>query len=104
VTGSLHLLTSLKITDMLFTTRGPAPGAIVVEWNIHDPSGRQAASGAWDTIIRVGGAAGTNLLASNCVKGSQNAACMGAFLGLHIKSGATAYLEVCAFLIAAVYE
>jgi len=83
----------VEITDILFTTRGPAPGAVVVEWNVKDPSGRQGASGAWDTIIRVGGAAGTNLLASNCVKGSQNQACMGAFLGLHLRPGATAYLE-----------
>ncbi|KAH7099919.1 glucan 1,3-beta-glucosidase [Auriculariales sp. MPI-PUGE-AT-0066] len=83
----------VEITDMLFTTRGPTPGATIVEWNVHDPSGRQAASGMWDTIIRVGGAAGTNLQASGCAKGTQNAACMGSFLGLHLKSGSTAYLE-----------
>ncbi|KAH7098261.1 glucan 1,3-beta-glucosidase, partial [Auriculariales sp. MPI-PUGE-AT-0066] len=83
----------VEITDILFTTRGPAPGAIIVEWNVHDPSGVQAASGMWDSIIRIGGAAGTNLQASGCAKGTQNAACMGAFLSLHLKSGSTAYLE-----------
>lgn len=44
-----------EITDMLFTTQGPAAGAIVVEWNVHDPPGEQAVAGAWDTVIRIGG-------------------------------------------------
>jgi glucan 1,3-beta-glucosidase len=51
----------LEISDIIFTTRGSsmifhtylrpslipylAPGAIVLEWNIHDPSGQQGAAG-----------------------------------------------------------
>ena len=42
---------TVEITDMIFTTRGPAAGAIIVEWNVHDPSGQQAAAGAWDTHL-----------------------------------------------------
>lgn len=41
----------VEITDMIFTTRGPAAGAIIVEWNVHDPAGQQAAAGAWDTHL-----------------------------------------------------
>ena len=29
-----------------------ANGAIVVEWNVHDPSGQPAAAGMWDSLIR----------------------------------------------------
>lgn len=32
----------------------PAPGAIVVEWNVHDPSGEQGAAGMWDSHFRLG--------------------------------------------------
>jgi len=63
----------LEITDMIFKTRGPgadyfllyllldyepsvvAGGAIVIEWNIHDPPGRQAVVGMWDShVVLVG--------------------------------------------------
>ncbi len=40
-----------EITDMIFSTKGPAAGAIVVEWNVHDPTGQQGAAGTWDTHI-----------------------------------------------------
>ncbi|KZV89437.1 glycoside hydrolase family 55 protein [Exidia glandulosa HHB12029] len=83
-----------EITDMLFTTQGPAAGAIVVEWNVHDPSGQQGVAGAWDTIIRIGGARGTNLQNAQCPKGSNNpSACSAAFLGLHLTRQSSAYLE-----------
>lgn len=29
-----------------------AGGAIVVEWNVHDPAGQQGAAGMWDSHIR----------------------------------------------------
>lgn len=41
-----------EISDMLFTTRASAGGAIVMEWNVHDPSGNQGAAGMWDTLFR----------------------------------------------------
>ncbi|KAG1726939.1 hypothetical protein EDB19DRAFT_1914435 [Suillus lakei] len=43
----------LKISDTVFTTAGPAPGAIMIEWNVHDPPGHQAAAGMWDSHIRL---------------------------------------------------
>ena len=37
---------------MVFTTVGPTPGAIVVEWNVQQPDGVQAGTGMWDSHIR----------------------------------------------------
>ncbi|OAX38483.1 glycoside hydrolase family 55 protein [Rhizopogon vinicolor AM-OR11-026] len=83
----------LEISDMIFTTFGPAPGAIMIEWNVHDPSGQQAAAGMWDSHIRLGGAAGTNLQRAQCPSGSVNADCKAAFLGIHLTPGSSAYFE-----------
>lgn len=38
----------LSVCGSLFV---PAAGAIVVEWNVHDPAGQQGAAGTWDTHI-----------------------------------------------------
>ncbi|RPD66327.1 exo-beta-1,3-glucanase [Lentinus tigrinus ALCF2SS1-7] len=81
----------VEISDIIFATKGPAAGAIVVEWNIH--SDQQGGAGMWDTHIRLGGAAGTNLLASNCPSGSQNTDCSAAFLALHLTPQSNAYIE-----------
>ncbi|KAJ3557789.1 hypothetical protein NM688_g1277 [Phlebia brevispora] len=80
----------LEITDILFTTQGPAPGAILVEWNVNSPT--QGGAGMWDTHFRLGGAAGTNLQ-SNCPQGSDSTSCMAAFLTLHLTPQSNAYLE-----------
>ncbi|KAF9242334.1 glycoside hydrolase family 55 protein [Melanogaster broomeanus] len=61
----------LEITDIIFSTVGPAPGAIVVEWNIHEPWDEQGGAGMWDSHIR----------------------CMAAFMGMHLTPGSSAYLE-----------
>lgn len=77
----------VEITEMLFETRGPTPGAIVMEWNLAAP--KQGASGMWDTHFRLGGTNGTKLQSNNCVKtpGKAHGAasqCWVAFLILHI--------------------
>ncbi|EIW85435.1 glycoside hydrolase family 55 protein [Coniophora puteana RWD-64-598 SS2] len=82
-----------EISDIVFTTQGPTHGAIVVEWNVHDPVGVQGAAGMWDSHIRLGGAMGTNLELAECPAGSEYSDCTASFLALHITAGATAYLE-----------
>lgn len=82
-----------EITDIIFTTQGPAAGAIVVEWNVRDPPGLQGAAGMWDSHIRLGGANGTHLQDAECSAGSFSPECFAAFLALHITYGASAYLE-----------
>ncbi|KAJ6514576.1 exo-beta-1,3-glucanase [Mycena vulgaris] len=83
----------IEITDIIFSTIGPAAGAIVVEWNVKETT--QGGAGMWDSHIRIGGAAGTNLQASNCPSSGSGgtANCMAAFAGLHLTSASTAYLE-----------
>ncbi|KAJ7445696.1 exo-beta-1,3-glucanase [Mycena galericulata] len=81
----------VEITDMIFSTVGPAPGAIVVEWNIKET--KQGSAGAWDTHIRLGGAAGTNLEIEQCLPGKDALGCMAAFMALHLTCDSSAYLE-----------
>ncbi|KAJ7926053.1 exo-beta-1,3-glucanase [Mycena leptocephala] len=83
----------VEITDIIFSTIGPAGGAIVVEWNVKQTT--QGGAGMWDSHIRLGGAAGTNLQASNCPSNGNGGttACLAAFAGLHLTSESTAYLE-----------
>ncbi|KAJ7470266.1 exo-beta-1,3-glucanase [Mycena latifolia] len=83
----------VEITDVIFSTIGPAGGAIVVEWNVKQTT--QGGAGMWDSYIRLGGAAGTNLQASNCPSSGSGGTtnCLAAFLGLHLTAASTAYLE-----------
>ncbi|PPQ70273.1 hypothetical protein CVT26_014562 [Gymnopilus dilepis] len=91
-TGSQGIM---EITDFVFTTIGPAAGAILVEWNVKQPANTPAGAGMWDSHIRVGGAAGTNLQSGNCPSSGSGgtAACSGSYLDLHLTSQSTAYLE-----------
>ncbi|TFK42712.1 glycoside hydrolase family 55 protein [Crucibulum laeve] len=83
-----------EISDIVFATVGPAPGAIVVQWNIRDDN-QQGTSGMWDSHIRLGGAAGTNLELAQCPPGNDNRTqCMAAFLALHLTRYCSVYLEV----------
>ncbi|KAJ7030627.1 exo-beta-1,3-glucanase, partial [Mycena alexandri] len=83
----------VEITDIIFSTIGPAGGAIVVEWNVKQTT--QGGAGMWDSHIRLGGAAGTNLQAADCPSNGSGGttACLAAFAGLHLTSESTAYLE-----------
>lgn len=78
---------AVEITDMLFETRGPTPGAIVMEWNLAGTT--PMAAGMWDTHFRIGGTNGTLLQSNNCRKtpGRAHGAaeeCYCAFLILHL--------------------
>ncbi|KAJ7837005.1 glycoside hydrolase family 55 protein [Mycena olivaceomarginata] len=84
----------VEITDIIFSTVGPASGAIVVEWNVKEI--QQGSAGTWDTHIRLGGAAGTNLEIGQClpvVAGKDASGCMAAFMALHLTRDSSAYLE-----------
>ncbi|KAF8894123.1 exo-beta-1,3-glucanase [Infundibulicybe gibba] len=85
----------VEITDIIFSTIGPAAGAIVVEWNVKQPSGQNGGAGMWDSHIRLGGSAGTKLETAQCPSsgagGTTN--CFAAFLALHLTPASTAYLE-----------
>ncbi|KAH9945948.1 exo-beta-1,3-glucanase [Epithele typhae] len=90
--GKENEVGDVEITDIVFSTRGSAPGAIVMQWNIHPTT--QGGAGVWDTHFRLGGSAGTNQSLAECPRGSFNwPQCLTDFLALHITSKASAYIE-----------
>lgn len=54
----------IEISDLILTNQGATAGAVFMEWNAYQTT--QASAAMWDVIIRVGGAAGTNLLENSC--------------------------------------
>ncbi len=88
----------VEMSDLIFGTVGPQPGAILVEWNLAEPTGNQATSGMWDVHMRIGGTAGSRLQSDICAKNPNITApadtkCEGAFLLLHVTTQASIYLE-----------
>jgi hypothetical protein len=86
-----------QLVDLLFSARGPAPGAKLIEWNMADPDGQPGACGIWDVHFRIGGAIGTNINPSNCPRGDGTGAsptiCNGVWGMMHIKPTGTCYME-----------
>lgn len=87
---------SVEISDITLQTKGPAPGAILMQWNLAEEE--QGAAGMWDTHFRIGGSAGTELQSDKCSKTPKeettpNSECVGAFLLFHITEKANGYLE-----------
>ena len=87
---------SVELSDLMLVTKGPAPGAILVEWNVGQA--QPGSTGMWDVHFRVGGAAGTGLQSDVCGKNPTatdppNPKCIGAFMLLHITEKASAYIE-----------
>lgn len=85
----------VEISDLIFETKGPAPGAILVEWNVR---GQPGSVGMWDVHFRIGGTAGTDLQSNKCKKDpsvlhTANQGCEGAFMLLHVTEQASIYLE-----------
>lgn len=95
---------AFEMSDMIFETLGPAPGAIMVEWNLKGSSNGAAAM--WDVHTRIGGAAGTNLQLEQCAKNPNSTheavkSCEGTFLMMHItESASNVYLENTWFWVA----
>ena len=97
---------TFEMSDMIFETNGPAPGAIMIEWNLNSPQG---GSGMWDSHVRIGGSAGTNLEGpaqfGGCRKNPNtteiNTQCEGVFLMFHAtKPAGGVYLENTWFWVA----
>ena len=91
---------TVEISDLMFETKGPCPGAIIIEWNIK--AAGPALAGMWDAHWRIGGSSGTNLQQNTCRKTPATpiagnnpvlTQCLGAFLLLHVTSQADGYFE-----------
>ncbi|KAF2642104.1 beta-1,3-glucanase [Massarina eburnea CBS 473.64] len=86
---------TFEMSDAIIGTQGPAPGAILMEWNINAENGQ---AGLWDVHFRVGGYEGTKLQSSNCKKSPDsthgaNTDCIGSFMQLHITKSSNGYFE-----------
>lgn len=94
---------NVEMSDLILETKGPAAGAIMMEWNLEGSEPGSAAM--WDVHFRIGGTAGTELQSDRCTK-NPNAttvpddACIGTFMMLHITKMASAYIENCWFWVA----
>jgi hypothetical protein len=85
---------NVQIVDILFSQRGPVPGAIMLQWNLQSTC--PGKSGLWSTHFRTGGAKGTNQSTSNCLKLTEaikRPECQGAFLQMHITPLSSLYME-----------
>ncbi|EPS33177.1 putative exo-beta-1,3-glucanase [Penicillium oxalicum 114-2] len=82
---------SIEWSDMIVSTQGSAPGAVLIQWNLAAATG----SGMWDVHTRVGGFTGSQQQAVQCpTSAAVSASCEVAYMSMHITSGASgAYLE-----------
>lgn len=92
---------AVEITELMFETKGAAPGAIMIEWNLDSEQGD---SGMWDSHVRIGGSYGTQLSEADCPGWPTTEAtekCQGVFLMFHARpeSGGI-YLENTWFWVA----
>lgn len=82
----------LLIADMLFSTRAPAAGAVVLEWNVHEAY--QGSAAMFDSHVRIGGTAHTGLEAPQCPKDAPlERLPRGSFLNMHVTRGASGYFQ-----------
>ena len=83
---------SVELQDLMFTTRGPTAGAVLVEWNIK--ADRPGSAALWDCHVRIGGAEGTFLTPSECPPVTSGVVpCNAASLMMHVTPSASGYFE-----------
>jgi glucan 1,3-beta-glucosidase len=83
---------TVEFSDMLFTSIGPLPGLVMVEWNV--AALKPGSIGMWDTHFRLGGAIGTKMQVRDCLMNQPiKSGCVAASLMLHITQQANGYFE-----------
>lgn len=97
---------TVEWSNMIVSTKGAAPGAILIEWNL-DATGL-APAGMWDVHTRIGGFTGSNLQLAQCPTGSFDSRkgnvtmtssnlpqqCIAAFMSMHVtKFASNLYME-----------
>ncbi|OAP65167.1 hypothetical protein AYL99_01139 [Fonsecaea erecta] len=90
----------IELSDLIVSTQGSAPGAILIEYNLASPA--SSPSGMWDVHTRIGGFAGSNLSVKQCLKTPEilippapiDPDCIAAYMTMHLtKSSSGLYLE-----------
>ncbi|KAB8227284.1 glycoside hydrolase family 55 protein [Aspergillus alliaceus] len=81
----------IEWSDMMVSTQGSTPGAVLVEWNLRAARG----SGMWDVHSRIGGFTGSELQVTQCpTSAAPSEGCEAAFTAVHVTgSAANVYLE-----------
>ncbi|KAF7557490.1 hypothetical protein G7046_g6044 [Stylonectria norvegica] len=92
----------IEWSDTIVSTRGPAAGAVLIQYNLFTSG---LPSGMWDVHTRIGGFAGTYLQVSECPAKKANATinpnCIAAFMSMHITPFAGGlFTENCWFWVA----
>ncbi|KAJ6440015.1 LysM domain-containing protein [Purpureocillium lavendulum] len=85
---------TVKIQDLILTSKGPTPGVILMEWNVQAKNAGDAA--LWDVHVCLGGAVGTELTPTECPaskSGTDSPKCEVATILLHITRQASGYFE-----------
>ena len=87
---------NVEMSDLVFETLGPAPGATMIEWNVAGQS--QGSAAMWDVHVRIGGTAGTKLQSDTCSMVNNTAQkvtpeCFGAYQLFHATEKSSVYLE-----------
>lgn len=87
---------NFEMSDCIVSSKGPTPGAILMEWNINSPE--KGGAGLWDVHFRIGGFAGTDLQSDKCkknpdVKHDPNPECIATFMQIHMTKDSNGYLE-----------
>lgn len=83
-------------SDMIVSTQGPQPGAILIEWNLASPA--KEPSGVWDVHTRVGGFTGSNQGLKECAKTPDTThppideKCVAAYMLVHVTPSASGLL------------
>ncbi|KAJ5349298.1 Pectin lyase fold/virulence factor [Penicillium brevicompactum] len=82
---------SIEWSDMIVSTAGSTPGAVLIEWNLAATVG----SGMWDVHTRIGGFQGSQQQVAQCpTTAPVSTACQVAYMSMHITKGASnVYLE-----------
>ena len=89
--GTVHM------ADFMITNQGPAPGAVLLEWNVNSDPAKGQISGVWDVHFRIGGADGTEMNPSTCPQSATRRThpqCEGVFALIHLgSSSGGVYIE-----------
>ncbi|KAI5303980.1 hypothetical protein KEM56_006991, partial [Ascosphaera pollenicola] len=87
---------NVELSDLVVGTKGPAPGAVLIEWNVAGTKPGDA--GMWDVHTRIGGFAGSELQSDTCAKHPKSQTdpdpkCTSGFAMLRVTETGSGYFE-----------
>ncbi|KAI0509476.1 pectate lyase superfamily protein-domain-containing protein [Xylaria bambusicola] len=85
---------TVEMQDLILTSKGPTPGAVLMEWNVSAKT--PGAAALWDVHVRLGGATGTQLTPAECpptTTGTNPSRCQVASMLLHVTKNASGYFD-----------